>query len=109
MLGGLGLEQPALHALAQAAYRLLGVQSFYTAGPKEIRAWTIRAGTTAPEAAAEIHSDIARGFIRAEVYSVEDLEDLKTEKAIREAGRLRAEGRAYVMRDSDVVHFLFNV
>lgn len=109
MLAGLGLEQPALHALAQAAYRLLGVQSFYTAGPKEIRAWTIRTGTTAPEAAAEIHSDIARGFIRAEVYSVDDLEDLKTEKAIREAGRLRAEGRAYVMRDSDVVHFLFNV
>ena len=109
MLAGLGLQQPALHALAQAAYRLLDVQSFYTAGPKEIRAWTIPVGTSAPDAAAQIHSDIARGFIRAEVYSVEDLEELGSEKAIREAGRLRVEGKSYVMRDSDVVHFLFNV
>ena len=109
MLAGLGLDQPALHALAQSAYKLLGVQSFYTAGPKEIRAWTIPVGTVAPDAAAEIHSDIARGFIRAEVYSVEDLEALGSEKAIRDAGRMRVEGRSYAMRDSDVVHFLFNV
>ncbi len=109
MLAGLGLERPALHSLAAAAYHLLGVQSFYTAGPKEIRAWTIPTGTTAVDAAAEIHSDIARGFIRAEVYSIEDLEALGAEKAIRDAGRMRSEGKAYVMRDSDVVHFLFNV
>ena len=109
MLEALGLEEPALHALAHAAYRLLGLQSFYTAGPKEIRAWTIHVGTLAPDAAGQIHSDIQRGFIRAEIYSVDDLDELGSEKAIREKGRLRVEGRGYVMHDSDVVHFLFNV
>lgn len=109
MLEALGLQEPALNALAHAAYRLLGVQSFYTSGPKEIRAWTIPVGTTAPDAAGQIHSDIQRGFIRAEIYSVDDLDELKSEKAIREKGRLRVEGRNYVMHDADVVHFLFNV
>ena len=109
MLEGLGLSEPALSRVARTAYRLLGLQSFYTAGPKEIRAWTIHQGETAPEAAGAVHSDIQRGFIRAEVYSVADMEELCSEKAIREAGRLRVEGKDYVMRDQDVVHFRFNV
>lgn len=109
MLEGLGIEEPALPALARALYRLLGLQSFYTAGEKEVRAWTIRAGEPAPEAAGTIHSDIQRGFIRAEIYSVDDLAEYKSEKAIKDAGRLRVEGKAYTMRDGDVVHFLFNV
>ena len=109
MLADYGLDEPALDALAHAAYHLLGLQSFYTAGPKEIRAWPIRIGSTAPQAAGVIHTDFERGFIRAEIYSVDDLVELKTEKAIREAGRLRVEGKGYVMQDGDVCHFLFNV
>jgi len=109
MLAELGIEEPALPALARALYRLLGLQSFYTAGPKEVRAWTVRAGATAPEAAGAVHSDIQRGFIRAEIYSVDDLAEHKSEKTIKEAGRLRVEGKNYVMRDADVCHFLFNV
>lgn len=109
MLHSVGLEEPALAVLARAAYKLLGLQSFYTAGPKEIRAWTIPVGATAPQAAGVIHSDFERGFIRVEVYSVDDLEHFGSEKAIREAGKLRLEGKAYVMHDKDVCHFLFNV
>ncbi|MFN0133143.1 MAG: redox-regulated ATPase YchF [Phycisphaerales bacterium] len=109
MLGSLGIAEPALHALARAAYRLLGLQSFYTAGEKEVRAWTIPAGATAPQAAGAIHTDFERGFIRVEVYSVGDLEALHSEKAIKEAGKMRMEGKAYVMHDADVCHFLFNV
>ncbi len=109
MLEALGLEEPALHKLARAAYALLGLQSFYTAGPKEIRAWTIPAGSKAPQAAGAIHTDFERGFIRAEVYSVDDMEKFASEKAIRDAGRLRTEGKDYVMRDGDVCHFLFNL
>ena len=99
MLESLGMKEPALAALARAAYHLLGLQSFYTAGPKEIRAWTIPVGATAPQAAGVIHTDFEKGFIRAEIYSVADLEQYKSEKAIRDAGRLRIEGKAYVMRD----------
>ena len=88
---------------------MLGLQSFYTAGPKEIRAWTVWHGAKAPQAAGVIHSDFERGFIRAEVYGVDDLEELGNEKAIREAGRMRIEGKEYVMQDADVCHFLFNV
>jgi ribosome-binding ATPase len=109
MLGSMGLNEPALHALARAAYRLLGLQSFYTAGPKEIRAWTIPQGATAPQAAGAIHSDFERGFIRAEVYKVSDLEAHGSEKAIKEAGKMRVEGKGYVMQDADVCHFLFNL
>ncbi|MFG0285937.1 MAG: redox-regulated ATPase YchF [Phycisphaerales bacterium JB039] len=109
MLESLGLDEPALHKLARATYRLLGLQSFYTAGEKEIRAWTVRSGASAVEAAHAIHSDIARGFIRAEIYSVADLAELKSEKAIKQAGRMRVEGKSYAMRDEDVCHFLFNV
>ncbi len=109
MLQSLGMKEPALNALARAAYHLLGVQSFYTAGPKEVRAWTVPIGATAPQAAGVIHTDFERGFIRAEIYSVSDLEELGSEKAIKDAGRLRVEGKSYVMRDADVCHFLFNV
>ncbi|MDX9910696.1 MAG: redox-regulated ATPase YchF [Phycisphaerales bacterium] len=109
MLASMGMDEPALAKLARAAYRLLGLQSFYTAGPKEVRAWTVRIGAKAPQAAGVIHTDFERGFIRAEVYSVADLEQFKNEKAIREAGKMRTEGKEYVMRDADVCHFLFNV
>ena len=109
MLESVGLKEPALAVLARATYKLLGLQSYFTAGPKEIRAWTIPIGATAPQAAGVIHSDFERGFIRAEVYSVDDLVQYKSEKAIREAGKMRVEGKSYVMRDSDVCHFLFNV
>jgi len=109
MLASVGLQEPALGVLARAAYRLLGYQSFFTAGPKEIRAWTIPIGATAPQAAGVIHSDFERGFIRVEVHSVDDLVQYGSEKAIRDAGKMRIEGKSYVMQDSDVCHFLFNV
>jgi len=108
MLESLGMKEPALAAVARAAYELLGLQSYFTAGEKEIRAWTIVKGATAPQAAGVIHTDFEKGFIRAEVYKMKDLLELKSEKAIREAGRLRSEGKAYVMHDGDIVHFLFN-
>ena len=109
MLGELGLEEPALATLARAAYDLLGLQSYFTSGPKEIRAWTVPRGATAPQAAGVIHTDFERGFIRAEVYSIKDLEHHKTEAAIKSAGRLRSEGKGYVVQDGDVMHFRFNV
>jgi ribosome-binding ATPase len=109
MLSSMGISEPALNKLARAAYELLGLQSFYTAGPKEVRAWTVHKGATAPQAAGVIHSDFERGFIRAEIYAVSDLEKHQSEKAIREAGRMRTEGKGYIMQDADVCHFLFNV
>ena len=109
MLEAVGLERPALHQLAAAAYGLLGLQSYFTAGEKEVRAWTIPVGASAPQAAGVIHTDFERGFIRAEVYSVDDLEHHQSEKAIRDAGKMRVEGKGYVVQDGDVCHFLFNV
>ena len=109
MLQSMGLEEPALAALAREAYRLLGLHSYFTAGPKEIRAWTIPIGATAPQAAGVIHTDFERGFIRAEIYTLDDLKQYKTEAAIKAAGRMRAEGKSYVMKDGDITHFLFNV
>ena len=109
MLKSYGMDEPALNAMARAAYHLLGVQSYYTAGPKEIRAWTIPQGATAPQAAGVIHTDFERGFIRAEIYTVADLEKYGNEKAIKDAGKMRIEGKDYAMRDADVCHFLFNV
>ncbi len=109
MLESLGLAEPALASLARASYKLLGLQSYFTAGEKEIRAWTIPVGATAPQAAGVIHTDFERGFIRSETYSVDDLDEYGSEKAIREAGKMRVEGKSYVMQDSDVCHFLFNV
>ena len=109
MLKSMGLEEPAIGPLARAANRLLGLSTFYTAGEKEVRAWPIPIGALAPHAAGAIHSDIERGFIRAECFNVDDLVKHKSEKAIKEAGRLRSEGKAYHIQDGDVVHFLFNV
>lgn len=109
LLEAYGLEEPALNSLTRACYKLLGLCSYFTAGPKEIRAWTIRVGDTAPKAAGVIHGDFERGFIRAQVYTMDDLREHKTEAAIKAAGKLRAEGKTYVMKDGDVVHFLFNV
>lgn len=108
-LAELGLEAPGLNVLARATYDLLGLRTFFTAGPKEVRAWTVRAGATAPEAAGVIHSDFQRGFIRAEVYRIPDLLALGSEAALRAAGKLRVEGKQYVVEDGDVMHFLFNV
>ncbi|MDI6901304.1 MAG: redox-regulated ATPase YchF [Anaerosomatales bacterium] len=104
-----GLAEPGLNALIREAYRLLGLQSFFTAGPKEARAWTVRQGATAPEAAGVIHTDFQRGFIKAEVVAYEDFVALGGEKGAREAGKLRVEGKEYVVADGDVMHFRFNV
>ena len=109
MLESLGLAEPALAVLARATYTLLGLQSFFTAGEKQIRAWTIPIGTKAPQAAGVIHTDFERGFIRCETYSVDELDELGSEKAIRDAGKMRVEGKDYVVQDSDVCHFLFSV
>ncbi len=109
MLESLGMAEPALHRIVRGVYHLLGLQSYYTAGPKEIRAWTIPRGATAPQAAGVIHGDFERGFIRANIYSIDDLVQYNTEHAIKEAGKLRVEGKEYVMRPGDVCHFLFNV
>ncbi len=108
-LHGLGLKEPGLNALVRAAYELLGLQTYFTAGPKEVRAWTVRKGAKAPEAAAVIHTDFEKGFIRAEVMKFHDFLRLKSEAAVREAGLLRSEGREYVVEDGDIMHFRFNV
>lgn len=104
-----GIEEDALAELIKAAYRTLGLQSFLTAGKKEVRAWTIRQGATAPQAAGAIHTDFERGFIAAEVMKYNDLRDLGSEQAVKAAGKLRTEGKTYVMQDGDVVEFRFNV
>lgn len=109
MLQDFGMEEPGLHVLAREAYRLLGLHSYFTAGPKEIRAWTIRLGAKAPQAAGVIHSDFERGFIRAEVYTLGDLETHKSEAEIRNNGLMRQEGKEYLVKDGDVIHFKFNV
>ncbi len=108
-LQALGLDEPGLAALARATYQVLGLRTFFTTGPKEIRAWTIPAGATAIEAAGVIHSDFQAGFIRAEVYSVGDLVAFGSEAALKAAGRLRVEGKEYELADGDVIRFRFNV
>jgi GTP-binding protein YchF len=108
-LADLGLSEPSLGRVTRASYDLLGVISFFTVGEDEVRAWTIRRGSKAREAAGAIHSDIERGFIRAEVVHCDDLIRLKTMAACRDAGLLRLEGKEYVMKDGDVAHFRFNV
>jgi len=108
MLEGVGLAEPALQVVAREAYKTLGLQSYFTAGEKEVRAWTIPVGATAPQGAGVIHTDFEKGFIRVEVYSLEDLETFQSEKEIRAAGKLRVEGKAYIMQDGDICHFLFN-
>nr|WP_315850030.1 redox-regulated ATPase YchF [Rhodopirellula sallentina] len=109
MLSDVGLEEPSLNIIARETYRTLGLQSYFTAGEKEVRAWPVPIGSTAPQAAGVIHSDFERGFIRAEIYNLDDLEQYKTEKEIRAAGKLRVEGKSYIMQDGDICHFLFNV
>ncbi len=109
LLGSYGLTEPALASLARECYRLLGLQSYFTAGEKEIRAWTIRKGARGPEAAGVIHTDFEKGYIRAQVYSLADLEQLGSEAAIKAAGKMRIEGKEYVVADGDIMHFLFNV
>ncbi len=109
MLESMGMKEPALATVVRGTYDLLGLQSYFTAGEKEVRAWTIQKGFTAPQAAGVIHTDFERGFIRAEIFTLADLEQFHSEKAIREAGKLRAEGKQYVMQDGDITHFLFNV
>ena len=108
-LESLGLEASGLDTLARAAYKTLGLQSYFTAGEMEVKAWTVPIGATAPQAAGVIHSDFERGFIKAEVISYDDYIALGGEKGAREAGKLRMEGKDYVVRDGDVMHFRFNV
>ncbi|MCK6448987.1 MAG: redox-regulated ATPase YchF [Planctomycetes bacterium] len=105
-LADLGLKEPGLDRLIHQAFHLLGLSTFFTAGPKEIRAWTIHKGDTAPVAAGVIHSDFEKFFVRAEIYSLDDLVHYKNEHAIKAAGKLRSEGRDYVMREGDIAHFL---
>jgi ribosome-binding ATPase len=108
-LADLGLDEPGLNRVVRAGYRLLGLETYFTAGPKECRAWTIPQGATAPQAAAVIHTDFERGFIRAEVIGYDDFIACKGEQGAKEAGKLRSEGKDYIVRDGDVVHFRFNV
>jgi GTP-binding protein YchF len=108
-LADMGLEEPGLNRLIRTGYELLGLETYFTAGPKEVRAWTIHRGDTAPKAAGVIHTDFEKGFIRAEVIPFDDYVTLKGEQGSKEAGKMRVEGKEYVMHDGDVVHFRFNV
>ena len=108
-LADMGLDEPGLNRVVRAGYRLLGLETYFTAGPKEARAWTIPKGATAPQAAGVIHTDFERGFIRAEVISYDDFVACNGEQGAKEAGKLRSEGKDYIVRDGDVIHFRFNV
>ena len=108
-LTDLGVETSGLDLLIQRSYNLLGLISYLTAGQPEVRAWTIKKGTKAPQAAGKIHSDFERGFIRAEVVSFDNLMQCGTLAAAKEKGLVKSEGKEYVMKDGDIVHFLFNV
>ena len=108
-LKDMGLDEPGLNRVIRAGYKLLDLQTYFTAGVKEVRAWTIKRGFTAPQAAGVIHTDFERGFIRAETVSYDDFIQYKGEKGAADAGRLRKEGKDYVVKDGDVLHFLFNV
>ena len=108
-LADMGMEEPGLNRLIRAAFKLLGLQTYFTAGVKEVRAWTVPIGATAPQAAGVIHTDFERGFIRAQTISYEDFVAYKGEQGAKEAGKMRAEGKEYVVKDVDVMNFLFNV
>jgi GTP-binding protein YchF len=108
-LESLGLTEPGLNRVIRAGYDLLGLQTYFTAGEKEVRAWTVKKGATAPQAAGVIHSDFERGFIRAEVIAYDDFVKYGSESAVRDAGRLRSEGKDYIVKDGDIIHFRFNV
>lgn len=108
-LGDMGMDEPGLDRLIRAAYKLLGLQTYFTAGVKEVRAWTVKVGATAPQAAGVIHTDFERGFIRAQTIAYDDYIALKGESGAKEAGKMRAEGKEYIVKDGDVLNFLFNV
>ncbi|RYF36086.1 MAG: redox-regulated ATPase YchF [Comamonadaceae bacterium] len=108
-LAEIGQEEPGLNRLIRAAFRLLGLQTYFTAGEKEVRAWTVRIGATAPQAAGVIHTDFERGFIRAQTIAFDDYVQYKGEQGAKDAGRMRSEGKEYVVKDGDVMNFLFNV
>jgi hypothetical protein len=108
-LDDMGLEEPGLNRVIRAGYKLLGLQTYFTAGEKEVRAWTIKSGSTAPQAAGVIHTDFEKGFIRAETIGYDDYIKFKGESGAKEAGRLRLEGKEYVVKEGDVLHFRFNV
>ncbi len=108
-LDELGLEEPGVNRLIRSAYKLLSLDTYFTAGEKEVRAWTIKKGSTAPQAAGVIHTDFEKGFIRAEVMKYDDFTTLGSENAVKEAGKFKVEGKNYVVSDGDIMHFLFNV
>lgn len=108
-LAEMGLDEPGLNRVIRAGYKLLGLQTYFTAGEKEVRAWTVSIGATAPQAAGVIHTDFERGFIRAEVISYKDFVEFNGEHGAKEAGKLRSEGKDYIVQDGDVIHFRFNV
>jgi ribosome-binding ATPase YchF (GTP1/OBG family) len=108
-LSDMGMEEPGLNRVIRAAFGLLGLQTYFTAGVKEVRAWTVRIGATAPQAAGVIHTDFERGFIRAEVIGFNDYITCNGEHGAKEAGKMRLEGKDYVVKDGDVMHFRFNV
>src|SRR5260221_6667914 len=105
----MSMSEPGLNGLIRAGYTLLGLQTFFTAGPKEVRAWTVSRGATAPQAAGAIHTDFEKGFIRAETIAYADFIRFKGETGSKEAGKMRLEGKEYVVADGDVMHFRFNV
>jgi len=107
-LSEMGLEEAGLDRLIRAGYELLSLQTYFTVGPKEARAWTIKNGTSAPQAAGVIHGDFERGFIRAETITYDDFVTLGGENPAKDAGKMRAEGKSYTVQDGDVMHFLFN-
>ena len=104
----MGLEEAGLDRLIRAGYKLLALETYFTVGPKEARAWTIKNGTSAPQAAGVIHGDFERGFIRAETIAYRDFVELGGEAPAKEAGKMRSEGKTYIVQDGDVMHFLFN-
>jgi GTP-binding protein YchF len=108
-LAEMGMDEPGLNRVIRAGYDLLNLHTYFTAGPKEVRAWTVRVGATAPEAAGVIHTDFQKGFIRAEVVSYDDFIQHRGEQGAKDAGRWRLEGKDYVVQDGDVIHFRFNV
>ena len=105
----MGMQEPGLARVIRAGYALMGLQTYFTAGEKEVRAWTVQQGATAPQAAGVIHTDFEHGFIRAEVIGYEDFIACKGEQGAKEAGKMRLEGKEYIVRDGDVMHFRFNV
>jgi GTP-binding protein YchF len=108
-LRDMGLDEPGLNRVIRAAYKLLGLQTYFTAGEKEVRAWTVKRGATAPQAAGVIHTDFERGFIRAETVAYDDYINYRGEAGAREQGKLRLEGKDYIVKEGDVLHFRFNV